>query len=233
VALAVDASSPALVTGDTPRVTASFTAPADSLLVALCSSNSGSVTHSVTNTGGSLTWTSRVKRDILDSGGNVPAVEIFTAPAVSSVARTVTLTSSAGGDFVVLKVLVITGVELAGPVGASGEGSSSTANLTPNVYTSTGRGSLAVGIAADENQAGTVTSSDVGYAWNVSGETSGIAVHKAATTPTPGSTVTLNFNGASGSRLWNWCAIEILGKPDVPRATVLRPAGAVHRAASW
>ncbi|SET47993.1 hypothetical protein [Nonomuraea wenchangensis] len=231
MALVVHSSSPALVTGDKPRTTASFTAPADSLLVALVSSNAGTTTHTMSSTGGTLTWTSRVKRDILDSGGNVPAVEIFTAPAASSAARTVTATS-VFGTFVTLKVLVITGVELSVPVGATGEGSSSTASLTPNVYTSTGKNSLAVGIAADENQAGAVTSSDVGYAWNVSGETSGIAVHKAATTPTPGSTVTLNFNG-SGSRLWNWAAIEVLAAPDLPRAAVFRPTGAVHRAASW
>lgn len=232
MALAVDSSSPALTTGSKPRTTASFTAPANSLLVALGSSNAGTTTHTISNTGDALTWTSRVKRDLIDSGGNVPAVEIFTAPAPASVARTVTFTS-AFGVFVTLKVLVITGVDLTAPVGATGEGSSSTANLTPTVYASTGKSSLAIGIAADENQAGAVTSSDVGYAWNVSGETSGIAVHKAATTPAPGSAVTLNFNGTSGSRLWNWAAIEVLAAPDLPRAAVFRPTGAVRRAASW
>jgi hypothetical protein len=188
--------------------TASFTAPASSLLVALCASNSGSVTHTVTNSGTGLTWTSRAKRDILDSGGNSAAVEIFTAATVPSVARTVTLTSSNGGDDLALKVLVFTGADLDVPVGAVGEGSSSTANLTPNVYTSTAAGSRAVGIASDENQAGTPTSSDIGFAWNVG--MSGIAVYKATDTVTPGSTVTLNFNGTGGSRLWNWAAIEIL-----------------------
>ncbi|MEU8151795.1 hypothetical protein [Nonomuraea sp. NPDC048901] len=210
MAIAVDASTPAIVTGVTPRTTASFTAPADSLLVALCGSNSGTVTHTVTNSGTALTWTSRAKRDILDSGGATPAVEIFTAPAAPSVARTVTLTSNSGGDTVELKLLVLTGVDLAAPVGATGEGSSATANLTAAVYTSTAANSRAVGIAADQNQAGTPTSSDVGFAWNISGQSSGIAVYKAADTPTVGSSVTLNFDGTGGSRAWNWCGIEIL-----------------------
>lgn len=207
--IAIDASSPAIVTGTSPKTTASFTAPADSLLVALCASNSGTVTHTVTNSGTALTWTSRAMRDITDSGANTPAVEIFTAPAVPSVARTVTLTSSNGGDAVELKVLVITGVDLSAPVGATGEGSSATSNLTASVYTSTAASSRAVGIAVDQNQSGNPTSSDVGFAWNVSGETSGIAVYKAADTPVVGTGVTLNFNG-SGSRAWNWCAIEVL-----------------------
>jgi hypothetical protein len=233
VPLDVDSSSPAIVTGTTPRPTASFTAPASSLLVALCASNSGSVTHTVTNSGTGLTWSSRAKRDILDSGGNVSAVEIFTAPAVPSVARTVTLTSSNGGDSVALKVLVFTGVDLDVPVGAVGEGSSSTANLTPNVYTSTVARSRAVGIASDENQGGAVTSSDIGFAWNTSSQTSGIAVYKADDTVTPG-TVTLNFNGTGGSRLWNWAAIEIL--PAAVPFLAARPlvlGQAVNRAATY
>ncbi|MER6575837.1 hypothetical protein [Nonomuraea sp. NPDC001023] len=233
MALAVDASSPAIVTGTTPRATGSFLAPADSLLVALCASNSGNVTHTVTNSGTALTWTSRVKRDINDSGGNPAAVEIFTAPAVPSVARTVTLTSSNGGDTVELKVLVITGADLAAPVGATGEGSSSTSNITPTVYTSTVATSRAVGIASDSEQSGTPTTSDVGFAWNVLGQTSGIAVHKAADTPTAGTSVTLNFNG-SGTRAWNWAAIEILPAlvPFLPPRPVML-GQAVNRAATY
>jgi hypothetical protein len=232
VPIAVDASTPAIVTGVTPRTTASFTAPADSLLVALCSSNSGSVTHTVTNSGTALTWTSRAKRDIFDSGAATPAVEIFTAPAAPSVARTVTLTSNNGGDTIELKLLVLTGVDLAAPVGATGEGSSATANLNAAVYTSTGANSRAVGIAADQNQAGTPTSSDVGFAWNITGESSGIAVYKAADTPVIGTGVTLNFNGTGGTRSWNWCAIEVLAAVVpylAPRPLVLGQA--VNRAA--
>lgn len=232
MAIAIDSSTPAIVTGDTPITTSSFTAPADSLLVALCASDSGSVTHSVTNSGTGLTWVSRVKRDIIDSGGYAPAAEIFTAVAATSVARTVTLTSSSGGDFLALKVLVITGVLLTGPVGAVGEGSSATANLTVNAYTSTGIGSRGVGIAVDDISTTAPTSSDTAFPWGVSGGNSGVAVHKATNTTSAGTTVTMNFNG-SGSRNWNWCAIEVMAKPDPPRVVVIRPTGAVHRAASW
>ena len=169
MAIAVE-TSPALVSGTTPRVTASFTAPANSLLVAVCSSNSGNVTHTVSNSGGALTWTSRAKRDIFDSGAYSPAVEVFTAPAVTSVARTVTLTSSNGGDFVALKVFVISGADMSAPVGQVGEGSSATANLNAAAYTSSVAGSRAVGIAVDAEQDGTPTSSDTGLAWNGAGE---------------------------------------------------------------
>lgn len=229
--IAIDSSSPAVVSGATPRTTASFTAPADSLLVALVSSNSGTVTHTVTTSG--LTWTSRVKRDIGDSGANASAVEIFTALALTSAARTVQLSSSSGGDYVALKVFVVTGADLDNPVGAVGEGSSSTANLTVNAYTSTAPRSRAVGIAADEEGDGSVTSSDVGFGWSSLFSAAGIAVYKASDTANAGTTVTLNFNGSGGSRGWNWAAMEILAAPILPRPSVLRPTGAVHRAANW
>ncbi|MEU4226239.1 hypothetical protein AB0F17_18225 [Nonomuraea sp. NPDC026600] len=209
MALLVDASTPAIVTGTTPKATASFTAPADSLLVALCASNSGGVTHTVTNSGTGLTWTSRSKHGSPDSGAFVAAVEVFTAPAPTSAARTVTLTSSNGGDPLALKVLVITGADLASPVGQVGEGHSTTSNLTAAVYTSSVAGSRAVGIASDSLQSGSPTSSDTGFAWDTVSEMSGIAVHKAADTATASTAVTLNFNG-SGSREWNWVAVEIL-----------------------
>lgn len=208
--LAIDASTPVIVTGVTPKTTASFTAPANSLLVALCSSNTGGVTHTVTNSGTALTWTSRGKHAIgSDAGAFAAAVEIFTAPAPTSAARTVTLTSSNGGDSIALKVLVITGADLTTPVGQAGEGHSTTANLSAAAYTSSVANSRGVGIASDSLQAGSPTSSDTGFAWNTSTEMSGIAVHKAADTAVASTAVTLNFNGTGGSREWNWVAVEI------------------------
>jgi hypothetical protein len=145
------------------------------------------------------------------------------------------LSSSGGGDIVVLKLLVATGVDLTAPVGAVGEGSSTTSNLTPTVYVSTADQSRAVGIASDSLQAGNPTTSDVGYAWNdATGETSGIAVNKASNTPTSASNVTLNFNGGGLGREWNWAAIEVL--PAVVPFTAPRPlvlGQAVNRAATY
>lgn len=239
--LEIDPASPALVTGtSSTATTASFTAPADSLLVALCSSNSGTVTHTVTNSGTALTWTSRVKRGIPETGASSATVEIFTAPAASSASRTVTLTSSNGGDFVALKVLVIAGADLSSPVGQTGEASSTTANITPTVYTSSVAGSRAVGVAADGNQAGNPTTSDVGFAWDQFIQSSGIAVYKAANTASSSSSVTLNFNGTGGSRAWNWAAIEVkpvagtnaTATPSVVAATASIPAPTVSAQAN-
>ncbi|MGI5274880.1 hypothetical protein ACQEUU_37505 [Nonomuraea sp. CA-218870] len=174
-----------------------------------------------------------MKRAIPDSGANGAAVEIFTAVAAASASRTVTLSSSAGGDIVALKVLAITGVDLDAPIGSVGEGSSSTANLTVTAYTSTAIGSRAVGIASDEESDSSPTSSDTGFPWAVSFVYSGIAVHKASNTSSAGTSVTLNFNGTGDSRAWNWAALEVLPRPETPRAVTLRPTSAVHRAASW
>lgn len=224
MALAIDASSPALEQADDTCTTASFTAPANSLLVALCMCNSGSgATNSVSNTGGALTWTQRVNHQAgEDAGAYNTTVKIFTAPAVSSVARTVTLTTSSSA-YTALKVLVFTGADLTTPVGGVGEGHSSTANITPNVYTSTVAASRAVGIAGDASSFNGSTSTDVseGFA-NIFPQCSGLAVYKSADTATAGSTVTLNFDGTGSTRTWNWVAAEILPiVPPLPRAGLM------------
>lgn len=236
MAIAVDSSSPALVTDtDSAVTTPSFTAPANSFLVALCSSSSGVVTHTVSDSS-TLTWTSQVKRDIDDSGGYACAVEVFTAPAVASVSRTVTLSSNNGGDTIVLKLLVFTGVDLTDPVGATGEGSSATDNIAPTVYTSTAAGSRAAGVGSDTDHNGgfgSPTSTDTEYGWDIAPDYGGIAVHKAADTPSAGAGVTLNFDSTTSAAQWNWAAIEILALPDVPRPVIVHPVTAVHRAAAW
>lgn len=208
--LGIDPSTPALTSGDGASTTASFTAPARSLLVALCSAGGGAGTNTVTNNGTGLTWTTRVNHQTgLDSGAYNATVLIATAVADTAVARTVTLTASNGAR-VNLKLLVITEASLSDPVGATGENHSATANLTPTVYTSTVADSLAVGIASDSSSASTdPTSADVGFAFSQIFAYSGIAVYKAATTPAIGSAVTLNFNGGAAARTWNWAAIEI------------------------
>ncbi|MEU4224270.1 hypothetical protein AB0F17_08255 [Nonomuraea sp. NPDC026600] len=230
MALAIDASTPALASGTSSSTTASFTAPAGSLLVALCADEDGTV-GTMSNSSTALTWTARVSRTSAESGVFVSLI-VFTAVAATSVARTVTYTSAVGGSQTDLKVLVVTGADVVGtPAGAVGEGNSTTINLTVNAYTSTVANSRGVGIAADGNAAGNPTSSDTGFAFNHAGAYSGIAVHKAADTAVGGSTVTLNFNGGASARDWAWVAVEIL--PEVvpflaPRPLILGQA--VNRA---
>jgi hypothetical protein len=232
VPIAIDASTPAIVTGVTSSTTASFTAPAASLLVAMVVDEGGNV-GTMSNSGTALTWSNPVARTFAESGLFF-AVLIFAAVAAPSVARTVTYTSNVGGSQTDLKVLAVTGADVTGtPTGAVGEGGSTTANLTVNAYTSTVANSRAVGVAGDGNAAGNPTSSDVGFAFDHVGTYSGIAVYKAADTVTAGSTPTLNFNG-SGSRTWAWAAMEIL--PAVTPFSAARPlvlSQAIQRSAVY
>ena len=104
--LQIDASSPpaaqqAVTT--TPTVTtASFTPPANSLLVAMWESNSISGVDPATPTigGGGLTWTLRQFKHRGD--GVSPTVDaqvaVWTAPVPSSAAMTATVTNGAGAD---------------------------------------------------------------------------------------------------------------------------------------
>lgn len=228
MSIAVDGTTPALVTGNLSATTASFTAPADSLLVALWAVTFGAGTDSITNTGGALTWT-----DQDASGFYNTIVKVSTAPAASSVARTVTAQTTTPSAKTAMKLLVFTGVDLAAPVGATGAGHATTANLTAAVYTSTVDESRAVGIAADDLANATPTSSDTGFGFSTT-DFSGVAVHKASDTPTAGAGVTLNFNGTGASRNWDWAAIELLPKivPFLSRRGLVL-GQAVNRAATY
>ncbi|MGW4663171.1 hypothetical protein [Streptosporangium sandarakinum] len=234
MAIAVDASSPALVSDNGSATTAAFTAPAGSLLVALCAAGGGAGTNTVSNSGTGLTWATWVNHQAgQDAGAYNATAMIATAVAATAVSRTVTLTAT-NGSFVALKVLVLTDVNTADPVGATGEGHSTTANLTAAAYTSTVDNSRAVGIATDSSSTTTEPiTSDVGFAFAQLFDYSGIAVHKAANTPTAGSAVTLNFNGGAVTRTWNWAAIEI--KPSAPPLQPQPPlnTAALIRSSYW
>ncbi len=234
MALAVDPSTPALVTDTTSATTASFTAPANSFLVVLGAIGDNS-TITVSNTGAALTWTERVAHTSAeDAGAYTATAYLATAPALASEARTVTLEASSGGVVVGLKVLVVTGIDFDTPVGATGEGHSATTNLTAAAYTSTVAESLAVGVAVDNSEAGVdPTSSDVGFGFSSGFAQSGIAVYKAAVTANDGTSVTLNFNGTGSSREWNWVAAELIPLPEPVRFRGVVSTSARHRAASW
>lgn len=110
MALAIDASSPAVKTGTgTTTTTASFTPPANSLIVAVASCGNGAgttgTTASVTITDSiSSSWTLKKRQNLSGSGSS----EIWMLDAGGSPsARTVTATTSLPG--VALTVLVFTG----------------------------------------------------------------------------------------------------------------------------
>lgn len=144
MALAIDASSPASVTSTTNTVTtASFTPPANGLVVALASignsTGSGTFTGTVSDSISS-TWTSFRRQNAAGEG----SAEVWIADAGSATARTVTLLGSSGSaQGVQLSVIVFTGAEVkANQPGTSGvvNGSAYTVTL------STAAGSYVVGV---------------------------------------------------------------------------------------
>lgn len=220
--VAIDASSPAVVSSiGTSLTTASFNPPDSSLLVATVM---GGSSPTMSNNGAAITWTSRVSS--FD-------VEIFTAPLPAGrTGMTVTVTNGNSVSWG-LKLDVITGGNLSSPVGATGTGDSSTNNLTVAGYTSTIAGSRGIGGALDSNGLGLPSTTDDGAAWT--GVFSGIRVAKAANTATAGSSVTFNFDAAgSSSAGWDWVAVEIVPALDPPRPAVyVANLTALHRAANF
>jgi hypothetical protein len=176
VPVAVDASTPVrwantLAIG-TGVASASFTAPADALLVACVNldGNSGGSdpfgTLTVSDTGG-LTWTERVRRAEAETTDGGAAV-ILTARTTTSASRTVTiargLDGGANNKRAACKLYVLTGVDVDGTpvdsVGANNEGGSGTNNLTTGSVTP-GASGLLIACTTDWNQLGTLTSTDL------------------------------------------------------------------------
>lgn len=229
---AVDASSPALSTGNGPGLTSpSFTPPAGSLLVAAIGLNYSSGTTALTATVAStpaLTWTQRALRNAGDAGGQGGAAQISTAPVVTSQPYTVTATNSESAH-VALKVFVLTG-QAGSPIGSSGEGSSTTNNTTPTVITAvTGATSLIIVSATDWQALGAMASTDLTETgWHIASQISGLVGYE--TGPASGA-VTSNLDaGSTGTPAINWVALEVLGAtvaassllPDA-RRRALRP----------
>lgn len=226
-------TSPALATGTgTSVTTASFTPPSGSLLVA--SVAYASATDPVVS-GGSLTWTRRVR----NTDGSC---EIWTAPVITGASMTVSVavTDTGFGQGAALKVDVVSGQYTVNPIGNTGTGSEPTDNATITGYTSSGesRGFCA---ARDTNAGGQPSSSDVASAFSISIsgppfnlQIDGLAVRKSADTSGAGQAVTFNLDSAGSSDAdWEWAALEILAPPVPIRPTVVIPVGASRRASSW
>jgi hypothetical protein len=222
----VDASSPVRFTGSTASNTnidsASFTAPANSLIV-LCIEHDGdsgstgtlTITPSLT-TGSAITWIQQVARTLgetTDGGSSF----IYTAIATTSEARVVRINSvwtvnTGASRRRSAKIYVVTGATIGGTyidtVGANNEGGSGTNNLTTSSITPGGTG-LLFAADCDWNQLGTMTSSDLtldtaDYAGAIS-----VADGYKTTTSGVGTTANLNAGGTGGAQ-HKWCQITIL-----------------------
>jgi len=149
MALAIDASTPIIATqsnGTIATVTsASFTPPAGSLLLVRWSGNSQNTTPpsapSITdNLGVHLSWALLDWQSRADSPTKDGQAATWWAVVGTSAAMTVTITNGAASGFraAALKVLVITGQNIASPIGAHGKaGSASAATIAQN-YTAQG-----------------------------------------------------------------------------------------------
>jgi hypothetical protein len=217
MATAVDASSPIRVTGNPTSggsiTSASFTAPANSLLVACVQGNAdatGAETLSVADSGG-LSWTKQVERTNLETTAGGDSA-IFTAPQVTSAARTVALSrTSSSIRRIDLKVYVVTGADLAGTpvdtVTASNEGGSTTNNLTTTSLTP-GADGLLFASDGDWGEGGTFQAGDLTQdTTTYTGEYSVCCGFKACTA---GVGVTANLNaGGTGAVQHKWCQIIV------------------------
>lgn len=225
MAIAVDDTTVAVlslvISGPNPGgtgTTGSFTAPANSLLVlcAITDTAAGTTpTLTISNTGTSLTWSEKVRRG--DAAGTGGCCAIVRALNASSQSITVTATWSninvgaVGETRGKVKIYIVTGHDTTTPDGTTGQGSSTTNNLSVTAYNSTANNSRGFGCAEDWNALGTVTSSDTEVALECAGSVSGVALYKATDTATSGTGVSMNFDAAGSSAAdWNWVAYEVV-----------------------
>lgn len=218
MALAVDGSAPIRFTG-TPAdnidiTSASFTPPANSLMMCAISTNSNAQATlvSVSDSEGG-TWQEEVRRNLTEAGleGHASIWRRTTAVTTTSMTVSVRRTNDSGGtgafDRVSAKVYVITG-QHAAPIPTTGEGSSTTNNLTASIFTSAHANSLALVAATDWNANGTPTSSDLTLdTFNHAGVLSGLSGYKSLGTA-GAETANLDAAGTAAAE-WNWCAVEI------------------------
>jgi hypothetical protein len=226
VALAVDASSPAKVSGTATTITtASFTAPANALLVAFNNGDAPAATPNSVTVSDSLglIWARAVLRNIT-TGANSFA-DIWYATTTSAVSRTVSAAEANVGSEHGLVVKVFTDTGGAPTVGATNSSFAGTSLPTCDL-TTTANDSWAWATSSDWNTGGagtagsgqTISTSDEIIGSNYTGHT----WRRTATTATP-STVTLNLT-APASQTYDECVIEIEANPGAaPLPALPRP----------
>lgn len=189
MALAIDASSPAVATqtnGATATVaSASFTPPSGSLLLIQWCGNSTSLPSAPTitdNLGAHLTYTSRGWQSRADSPTKDGQAAQWTAPVATGAAMTVTVTNGASSGFreAALRITVLTGQD-ASPIGTNGKGGSASSGALAQSVAGTADGSQAFGAATDWDALGSMTAG------------TGCALNPAGATGTPGGAVSYGF----------------------------------------
>lgn len=251
MALAIDASSPAMSSAQTTTTTtAAFTTPANVLLIAMVGRNvsvaGGSATGTVSGAG--LTWTLAGRKSAVGTGqiaggtAQDGCFEIWWAYSAAALTAQ-TVTDTGGAIDHALNVLVITGAETtwAGAIAAGG-GSGTSAVPTATV-TTTAAGSWVISGDSDWNASGTSATSTPG-----TGQTSinnywrsgQIAIHfwrQTSTTSASGTAVTNDLTAPTG-QTWNELAIEVRASGSGGAATTAphrlqTPRVAANRASTY
>lgn len=248
MAIAVDASSPATATSTSTTVatvtTSSFTPPAGSVLVIGWGGNTGAAeappAPTITDSlGAHLTYTLVNFRSRGDGTSAAGQAAGWVAPVGSSAAMTVTITTgtASGNRQQAVKIDVLTGVDVAAILGATGENSASTSGALSQAVTGTAAGSLAYVVWNDWQVASTTFTAGTGCTVSGSstcGGNNNIAlVRRTSPDGTNGGSQTVAMTAPS-SNARNWVWFEVL---PASTSTVLpqqpRLPQAVFRAANY
>lgn len=229
MALAIDSSSPAIATGAQTCTTASFTPPANALLLIAFSGNDDDwpqfpLAPTITDSLGShLTYTAwawqcggaaGASASSRPSTGHEGQTAFWTASVISSAAMTISVTNNTtlGQSQCAIEVYVITGADLASPVGANGFNGSTSANSVSQSYTAQidgGQGFLAV---CDWSAVGAQTAGSgctLDDTWTSVGFVSTAFLHRTIADDANGGLTALNASLPGTSTSLNWSYIEI------------------------
>lgn len=187
-----------------------------------------------TNTGNVLTWTKVAQNDAV-AGGSVATYRALNASTQTGI--TVTLTVDNGGTSGqwegTMWVDLWSGAAATQTGAATNSGISTSTNFNATL-TTTVTGSQVVGLAVDDSQLNTPTSTDT-FNSTLAGHADGIRAYKAAVSGAPGS-VNVNFQ-ATTTPAWGWITYEILTNSNVSvnltGQTITSSEGTLARAASY
>lgn len=252
MALAIDASTPAIATNSVgataPLTTASFTPPANSLLLVRWAGNSvGGVNPSAPTITDSLgtpltynlvAWQSRADSPTVD--GQSAA---WWAKVSSSTAMTVTVTSGVSGSTnrqAALHVTVLTGHDTTTPIGASGKAGSASAAAIAQSYTATTTGGWGFIVDCDWDDkgaetAGTGCTLTNGGSNSIPGQISYGFLRRTSADDTAGGSNTLNVTLPGTSTTLSWVYIEVVppGSASLPPWNPQRAVPARDPGESW
>lgn len=235
MALALDASTPTPVHGassDGSETTASFTPPANSILVVCGLYNAtsfGTLTASVSDSLAThLTYTSVLTKGSPSADNTV--IYLWWAKVTTSAAMTVTMNlslSTPSAAYPYLAVFVFTGANTTTPIGANGGGTGVTGTVS-DPYTSTVPGSWGWLLAGEYNgqalTAGTSQTLKDGY--SVSGAAAYGVIQQNATTASAGTTVTMSTAAPTSSAKISHLYFEVVPPASVMHNLALLGVGA-------